>query len=319
MLDPSNYVAGVDIGGTNLRVGVVQGLQLIYEKRFHADFATLCQTNTPQLAWQKIIGITGKAVQEAMLAYPQLSAVGIGFPGFIDPLSGRVAQSPNLPGLRDVDLATDLSLAVGLPVIVENDALAAAFGEFCLANKQAESLIYLGLGTGVGGGLIYAGKPFPGRHGVAMEVGHIIVDPLENNAQARLCGCGNYGCMEQYASATGVAISYQVSSGKKLRADAIAELALAGDEHALQAYHLAGTALAQALAHILKVVDVAQVVIGGGMSLAWPLMQVAFDARLQADLIPVLRNKITIKISDAGDQAGIIGAALLAKLTTLNT
>lgn len=298
---------GVDIGGTNLRVGVVEDMHLIYEKRTHADFATLCRTNPPEVAWQSIIQITAHALQDALTAYPQVKSVGIGFPGFIDPLTGRISQSPNLPGLRDVDLAQDLSSVIGHTVIVENDALAAAYGEYYLNEGASDSLIYIGLGTGVGGGLIHAGKPFPGQHGVAMEVGHLIV---EHNG--RLCGCGNRGCMEKYASATGLSLSYRAATGHELDTGRIAELAISGDEHAIAAYNLAGTSLAQALAHILKVVDVGQVVIGGGMSQAWPLMQDAFNQRLQADLIPVLRDKIAIKISNSGDQAGIIGAALLS-------
>lgn len=300
-------LAGVDIGGTNLRVGVVDGLQLIYEKRNHADFARLCKTNPPDIAWQQIIHITSSALQDALLAFPQISSVGIGFPGFIDPVSGKVAQSPNLPGLRDVDLAADLSRAINCPVVVENDALAAAYGEYHLHANDANGLIYIGLGTGVGGGLIYAGKPFAGQHGVAMEIGHLIVEP-----DGRLCGCGNRGCLEQYASATGVALSYNALTGLDHDADKIAKLGEAGDVSAVQAYNLAGACIAQALAHILKVVDIGQVVVGGGMSQAWPLMQQAFNQRLQADLIPVLRGKIIIKISSSSDQAGIIGAALLS-------
>ena len=190
---------------------------------------------------------------------------------------------------------------------VENDALAAAYGEYCLNEDAPDSLIYIGLGTGVGGGLIHAGKPFPGQHGVAMEVGHLIVEQ-----NGRLCGCGNRGCMEKYASATGLSLSYKAATGLELDTGKIAELARSGDEHAVAAYNLAGASLAQALAHILKVVDVGQVVIGGGMSKAWPLMRDAFDQRLQADLIPVLRDKIAIRTSSSGDQAGIIGAALLS-------
>lgn len=313
MTKQSKYLAGVDIGGTNLRVGVIHENRLIYEKRTHADFSNLCKSHPADVAWQQIIDITRQALQEALAVYPQIASIGIGFPGFIDPVSGNIAQSPNLPGLRDVDLAGDLSQAIGRPVIVENDALAAAYGEFCLQGYPG-SLIYLGLGTGVGGGLIDAGKPFPGQHGVAMEVGHIIVDPVENNVKARRCGCGNYGCLEQYASASGVTMTYEAATGQHATAEVIADLAGAGNRDAQHAYRLAGTCLAQALAHILKVVDVGQVVIGGGMSLAWPLMQPAFEKRLQADLIPVLRDKINIKISDAGDQAGIIGAASLSLL-----
>ncbi len=301
--------AGVDVGGTNLRVGVVDGLKVVYEKRAHADFTSLCKNNPPNVAWQQIIAITSVALNEALQQFPQVISVGIGFPGFINPENGHVAQSPNLPGLRNVDLAGDLSRIINRPVIVENDALAAAYGEFRLSGaKDSSSLIYIGLGTGVGGGLIQAGKPFAGQHGVAMEVGHLIVE-----AGGRLCGCGNRGCLEQYASATGVSISYaELSGAKKVDASHIAVLAKTGDKHALAAYAMAGDKLGQALAHILKVVDIGQVIIGGGMSHAWPLMQQAFELRLQADLIPVLRGKITIKISSNDDHAGIIGAALLA-------
>lgn len=140
-----------------------------------------------------------------------------------------------------------------------------------------------------------------------MEVGHIIVEP-----GGRSCGCGNEGCMERYSSASGVALSYLESTGLARETFEIAALASSGDAHALAAFEMAGEKLAQALAHILKVVDVANVIIGGGMSLAWPLMRTAFDRRLEADLIPVLRGKVSIAASHADDQAGIIGAAMLA-------
>lgn len=304
--------AGVDVGGTNLRVGVIDGLRLVYEKRFHANFSSICKTHPSDIAWQQIIGVTSSALLEVFQTYPQIASVGIGFPGFIDPANGRVAQSPNLPGLLNADLAGDLSAQIGRPVIVENDALAAAYGEYRLNGSSSHSLIYIGLGTGVGGGLVYADRPFTGQHGVAMEVGHLIVERVE--AAARLCGCGNRGCLEQYASATGVATSYKLVTGLDFDADKIAGLAWAGDKAALDAYSLAGACLAQAVAHIVKVVDVGHIVIGGGMSQAWPLMQSAFDQRLQTDMIPVLRDKVSIRISTGGDQAGIIGAALLSNL-----
>jgi glucokinase len=251
-------------------------------------------------------------LNEVLQRFPQLESIGIGFPGFIDPANGFIAQSPNLPGLMNVDLAGDLSRAINRQVIVENDALAAAYGEFRLNGTTGGSMIYIGLGTGVGGGLVYANKPFAGEHGVAMEIGHLIVEALEVNPEARLCGCGNHGCLEQYSSATGIVISYAKFSGKWLEAIQIAALAEAGDQHALAAYSLAGQKLGQALAHILKVVDISHVVIGGGISPSWGLMQQAFEQRLQADLISALRDKVTVQISSNDDQAGIIGAALLS-------
>lgn len=306
---------GIDVGGTNLRVGVVelrgQGVPaLLDEIRFHADFSGICKQHlsAPDLAWQTILSTLSDAIKSVLEKYPDVSAVGIGFPGFIDPKTQTISQSPNLPGLANVDLSADLSALIALPVITENDALAAAYGEYAMQPSQSNNLIYLGLGTGVGGGLILNGKPFQGQHGVAMEVGHIIVEP-----QGRLCGCGNQGCMEQYASASGVAISYFKASNQQCSATEIARLAESGDIAAVEAYRLAGTSLAQALAHILKVIDVTDVVLGGGMSAGWQHMQQAFWQQLELDLIPALRGRVNVRISNVGDQAGMLGAAMLAK------
>lgn len=299
---------GVDIGGTNLRVGVVDELNMIYEERNHADFAKLCQTHSPDVAWQKIIVTIAEILNKVLAQYPEVASIGIGFPGFIDPDSGHVAQSPNLPGLLDVNLAGDLSGEIKRPVVVENDALAAAYGEYQLMQTPAsEGLIFIGLGTGVGGGLVQAGKAVAGEHGFAMEVGHLITTP-----NGRLCGCGNHGCLEQYASATGISKSYEELSGRFLAAHEVAECASQGDPNAKQAYEVAAKALAQSVAHILKVLDVKRVVIGGGVSQAWHLMEASFYQQLSADLIPVLRGRVQVKISSTGDKAGIVGAALLS-------
>jgi len=297
---------GVDVGGTNLRVGVVDNKSVIWEQRYHADFSGLCQRLQPAEALSAIHASLAEALGEAIRLNPTVSAIGIGFPGFINPSTQQVTQSPNLPGLLNADIAAPLSKLLNLPVVLENDALAAAYGEFVLAGKGA-SLIYLGLGTGVGGGLVLNGKPYGGMNGVSMEVGHLTIVP-----NGRLCGCGNRGCMERYASASGVVLNYEEISGKALDTLTIAALANRGDSQALQAYAQAGEALAQGLAHIMKVVDVTEVVIGGGLSLSWGLLQLAFASRLDTDLIPALRGKVHVSISCAGDQAGIIGAAMLA-------
>jgi glucokinase len=307
---------GIDVGGTNLRLGVVDydettpniAPRLIEEKRFQTDFSNMCKVHTPEQAWRAILNATAAAIDSMHVKYPNISAVGIGFPGFIDPHTQKISQSPNLPGLVDVDLSADLSQLIELPVMTENDALAAAYGEYVTRASQINHLIYLGLGTGVGGGLILNGQPFQGQHGVAMEVGHMSVHP-----NGRLCGCGNYGCMEQYASASGVAISYLEATGQQYNSHEIARLAHQGDTHAISAYSLAGKALAQALAQVLKVIDVTNVVIGGGMSAAWLLIEPAFTQQLNEDLIPALRGNVNLSISSMGDQAGIIGAAMLVQ------
>lgn len=305
---------GMDVGGTNLRIGVFEGLHLLDEVRFQANYSLLCQQLPPAQAWQAILQVTAEALQPFMQRY-QVLAVGVGFPGFIDPQTGVLARSPNLPGLCDVSLGRDLSAVLGLPVRVENDANAAAYGEYQLRGAPAGGLLYLGLGTGLGAGLVVHGHPWTGQHGYALEAGHLIVVP-----QGRLCGCGNRGCVEQYASATGLSRGYaermaaagNTLSVQTLTAHQIAVRAQAGDVHAQAVYAEAGTQLANALASILKIIDVGQVVLGGGVMAAWSLMAEAFAQRLDADLIPVLRGKITVTPADSQDIAGMLGAALLA-------
>lgn len=300
---------GIDVGGTNLRVGVFEAYQLIQETRFQADFSQICHTHTPQQAWEKIIHTTAAGIRNVLVQFPEVQHIGMGFPGFIDPQTQTVAQSPNFPGLHNVNLAQDLASVLQKKVIVENDALAAAYGEYCLAGRPDAGLIYIGLGTGLGGGLIHAGRPFAGQHGVAMEVGHIIVEP-----NGRPCGCGNHGCVEQYASASGVTASYQALTGQRLSAYEVAQRADGGDAPALEAYQQAAIYLAQMLATVAKVIDVPNVIIGGGMCHAWHLMKTAFDIKLENDLIPVLRGKLSVTPSHTHDIAGMLGAAQLALL-----
>lgn len=301
---------GVDVGGTNLRVGIVRGLEVVWEYRHQADFSALCANKSAREATDRIIAELAAALTQARDRYPQAVAVGIGFPGFISPDTGVVSLSPNLPGLANVDIAGPLGQRLKLPVVLENDALAAAYGEYLLMPEKPDSMAYLGLGTGVGGGLILGGKPYPGKHGVSMEVGHLIVQP-----GGRLCGCGNRGCLERYASASGVAISYRELAGDDLDSGEIAARAERGDAHAQGAFRIAAETLAAALAHILKVIDVEAVVIGGGMSAAWSLLRADFDQNLDAALIPALRGRVNIALSRAGDRAGMLGAAHLAAVT----
>ncbi len=306
MTDAQALRVGVDVGGTHVRVGVVEGLRVVWEDRFAAHFSR-CRAEDPGGSLAHVLQVLGEAVAVALGHYPAVTAVGLAVPGFLDPASGRLVSSPNIPGVVDADLVTPLAATWGVPVLAENDALAAAYGEWAMHPERPASLAYLGLGTGVGGGLVIDGRPYRGSHGVAMEVGHLTLEP-----GGRACGCGNHGCLERYASASGVVLSYQEATGQGVEAREVARLAREGNRQALDAFALAGEMLARGTAHVLKVADVTHVVIGGGLTASWDLMQPAFARRLDADLIPVLRGRVTVSASRAGDQAGMIGAALLA-------
>ena len=298
---------GIDVGGTNIRFGVFNQTQLIEEIRLESSLSKLCGEMLPEHASYEIVRLLSSEIINIIEKNHIIQSVGIGFPGFIQPDSKKIVSSPNLPGLSYFNLAGELSTILGLPFTLENDANAAAYGEYILAGKPEGGLIYIGLGTGVGGGLVLDGKIFSGQQGYAMEVGHMIIVP-----NGRLCGCGNKGCMEQYASASGIAISYFNATKKQCTAAQIAEFANLGDKDAIAAYVLAANALAQTLASVVKVVDVKNIVIGGGVSAAWSLMKQTFVQRFEADLISVLRSTIQIKISNAKDKAGMLGAAMLS-------
>ena len=298
---------GIDVGGTNIRFGVFNQTQLIEEIRLESNLSKLCGEMLPEHASYEVVRLLSSEIINLIEKNHTIQSVGIGFPGFIQPDSKKIVSSPNLPGLSYFNLAGELSTILGLPFTLENDANAAAYGEYILAGKPEGGLIYIGLGTGVGGGLVLNGKIFPGQQGCAMEVGHMIIEP-----NGRLCGCGNKGCMEQYASASGIAISYFNATKKQCTAAQIAEFANLGDKDAIAAYVLAANALAQTLASVAKVVDVKNIVIGGGVAAAWSLMKQTFVQRFEADLISVLRSTIQIKISNANDKAGMLGAAMLS-------
>jgi glucokinase len=301
-------LVGVDMGGTHLRVGVVTGGSVVWERRVAAQFARRLSADAPGEALAAVLAALQEAVGSALERFPDAAAVGLAVPGFLDPTTGRLVSSPNVPGVRDADLVGLLAGVWQRPVVAENDALAAAWGEWSLHPERPDSLLYLGLGTGVGGGLVLRGVPYRGEHGVAMEVGHLVLEP-----GGRPCGCGNRGCLERYASASGVTLSYREATGEEAEAREVAERARRGDGAAAHALDRAGEALARAVAHILKVVDVSHLVVGGGLSGAWDLMEAAFGRRLEADLIPVLRGTVRVSVSRSGDQAGMLGAALLAE------
>ncbi len=303
---------GIDIGGTNFRVGVFDQLELLSATRFQAGFSTLCKNNDAKTAWKIIIKTITEGIEKVLEKHPEVQDIGIGFPGFIDPTTKYISESPNLPGLKNLNLAKDLTSALKKnhpinPVLVENDALVAAYGEYTMNKAVGSSLLYFGLGTGVGGGLILNGKPYTGMHGMSMEVGHIIIDP-----GGRACGCGNKGCMEQYASASGIEKSYFLSTKQRHNTQTISKLARQGEKSAIDAFQLAGESLAVAVAHTLKIVDVSMVVVGGGLSQAWDLISGRFNTQLAASLIPALKHKTKIIISSGNDKAGMLGAAILA-------
>lgn len=257
-------------------------------------------------------------------------AVGLGAPGLVD-RSGTFRFGPNLPGVVGVPLAAELGERSGLPVVVDNDATCAAWGEHerGAARGRNHSLVVT-LGTGIGGGMTVKGEPLRGAYGFAGEPGHMVVDPTGPE-----CPCGRRGCWERYASGTGLGwlareavrtgqapgeTDFVVRAGGDLaavRGEHVVAAARTGDADARAVLDTFGDWLGLGLANLVNVLDSEIVVVGGGVSEAADLFLDRARQRVrQLALGGDRRPRVPLVAAKLGEQAGAVGAALLAALRT---
>ena len=269
-----NFSIGVDLGGTNLRIAAVEEQGSLLEKISLGTRVTLGRDH--------VINDMCDAVQHLTAKYKDLATlegIGIGVPGIIDMRTGMIRESPNLPGWADSPVRSEIEKRLGTRVILDNDANVAAFGEKWLgAARNFDDVAMLTLGTGVGGGIVLDGRIWHGMVGMAGEFGHITVEP-----EGQLCGCGNRGCLEQYASATAVVrmaheaiangeaveLAAAASNNPEFNAKAVYNLAIQGDESARRIFRHVGRSLGIVLAALVNSLNLPIYVIGGGVSSAW--------------------------------------------------
>ncbi len=270
----SDFSIGVDLGGTNLRIAAVDEHGVLLEK------VTL--GTQVALGRDRVIHDMCEAIRRLAHKYEgsgALQGIGIGVPGIIDMKTGTLRESPNLPGWAESPVRAQIEQMLGARVILENDANAAAFGENWLgAARNVEDMAMLTLGTGVGGGIVLGRAIWHGMTGMAGEFGHITVEP-----EGVQCGCGNRGCLEQYASATAVVrmareaieqhiapgLSHAASANPEFSAKAVYNLAIQGDEEAKKIFRRVGRALRIVIADLVNALNLPMYVVGGGVSSAW--------------------------------------------------
>jgi len=304
-MNNQGYVLAADVGGTNIRAAIIDSDGIIRkEQRFQAGLSH------PGISGQDVIDALAGALSGLTGDTGNISAIGIGFPGFFRGNSGIVAASPNIPALRDFALAKALERRMNLPVSAQNDGLCAAIGEHHFGTGKGKSnLLHITLGTGIGAGLILNNQPYTGESGMAMELGHLCVD---TNSNALLCGCGNTGCVEAYASATAISSRYAELSGQQRDAASVYALARRADKTAIIIFEEAGAYLGKAIAEAVKLLDIHTVTISGGLSNAWPLLQPPLNLSLESNLITTQKGRIFVQRSSLNDNAGLLGAAMLA-------
>jgi glucokinase len=270
----NDFSIGVDLGGTNLRIAAVDVNGHLVEKVTLGTKVSLGRDHVLNDMCDAIQHLSEKYKNSA-----KMLGIGIGVPGIIDMETGLLRESPNLPGWADYPVRAEIERRLTTMVILENDANVAAFGEKWLgAAKEHDDMAMLTLGTGVGGGLVLGGKIWHGMNGMAGEFGHTTVEP-----EGHPCGCGNRGCLEQYASATAVvrmareAIAQHSSSAlaraahedAEFSAKSIFNLAIQGDEDAKRIFRRVGRAIGIVLSAMVNSLNLPIYVIGGGVASAW--------------------------------------------------
>jgi len=241
--------------------------------------------------------------------------VGVAAAGVIDHAAGCVRESPNFPGWRDFELAARVREATQRVVALENDANAVVFGEAIAgAGRGARNLMGYTLGTGVGGGLVLDGRIWRGERGMAGELGHVTDVP-----DGRQCGCGNRGCLEQYAGQVGIRRTMAERGGAlaELAGDSsaparLAELAQAGDAEAQAVFASLGAHLGMAAAALVHTLDVTTVLLCGGIAAAAALFVPAMESELRARTFRSMSAGVEIRVGTLGADAGIVGAAAVA-------
>jgi len=303
-----HVVIGVDLGGTNLRTALLSVDGEILDKRKEA-------TNASE-GWKKVVArlvdnIT-KQRETAVRRGLHVAAVGVGAPGVIRMDKGVVVKSPNFPDWNNLPLRDELEKALRIPVVIENDANAAALGEqWRGAGRGINSMIMLTLGTGVGGGIVLDNKIWQGADGMAGEIGHMTLIP-----DGRQCGCGNTGCLEMYASARGIVQSYREASGifeatqtSEVTSAQVYQAARNGERVARQVMKAMGSMLGIGIANLINIFNPNMIVIGGGVKDAWDLFIGATHEEIMKRAFQVPAERTEIVPSLLGDDAGMIGSA----------
>ena len=298
----AEYSIGVDLGGTNLRAAAISKEGKILDKLSVDTNAAGGREAVINDIVQSIASLRAKQ------AGNRLAGVGIGVPGFILIEKGFILGSNNLPDLDNFPVRDEIERRLGTPVILENDANAAALGEKWMGTgKDVDDLVLLTLGTGVGGGIISAGRVLHGFLGMAGELGHITVVPNGNP-----CGCGNIGCLEKHASATAVeAMAKLLSLGDNVTSLDVYNMALEGNDRAKRVFESMGSALGVALAMLVNTFNFPLYLLSGGVLPAWDFFAPAMLAELEKRSYTFRNSKTRVERAMLGNQAGLYGAAYL--------
>lgn len=311
---------GVDLGGTNARAAAVD----VDTGEIVAAWKERLRERAPE----QVAEVVARALRKAAGAagVPVAGRVGVGVAGQCLGTSGVVLNAPNL-GWRDVAFGDLLAGVLGAPVKIANDLAVAAWGERRFgAAKGIDDVALVFVGTGVGSGLILAGRLYDGATGVAAEFGHVKVRPTRPETAVRRCGCGQLSCLEAYTSGMNVAarVAEEIGAGaetsiralaqgdlSRVSASLVDEAYRAGDPYARSLWEEAGDLLGTAVANLVTLLNPARLILGGGVLLACPALDGLVRRTVEEKTSVSALRALTVERAWLGDDAGVIGAAVL--------
>lgn len=310
------FLIGVDVGGTNVRVGIITPEGKVLKK---VQYITDISKGGLAL-FERLVSNLKSLIQENIKESNQLIGIGIGVAGPININKGIIMEPPNLPGLKGFPLRDFLKEKISSPIAIENDANAFTLGEGWVGVANGcKHYCGITLGTGVGGGVVIDSKILHGAEGMAGEVGHMVIDP-----EGPLCGCGGRGCLEVYASGTGItrialeAIERGEGGGilkwiegdtQSLTSENVFEIAQSGDLEAQQIFNEMGRYLGFGLINLIHLFNPEKIVIGGKVSQAWDYFIGSAMETIQERAMEGPRKGVQIVKGECGDDAGMLGAA----------
>ena len=301
------HAIGLDVGGTFLKAARLdEGGRL--RNRVHQPVR--------KATAEELLDQLHEAVRSLEASRP-VAAVGVGLPGIVDSATGRVRNAPNVPVLNGIDIGTELQRRTGRPSFAENDANAAGLAEAWLgAGRGSERMLFVTLGTGVGGALVFGGRIWGGHSGYAGEIGHIQVDP-----QGVPCGCGSWGCLETIAGVPGWGrrarealrgSSSAMRGGSELDPASIVAHAREEDELALALVDETAQAIGVGVAAALNLLNLDRVVVGGGVALAGEMLLERIVEQTRRRTFPHVFADASFRLAELGADAGVVGAARVA-------
>ena len=307
---------GVDVGGTNVKIALVSDEgKIIYSNSIptRAEMGYEYTVNSMKEAIRELF-------KETKLGAKDIEGIGFGFPGQIDCQKGIVRLAPNIPGWVNVPIAEIMEKEFGIPTRVDNDVRTAALGELNYgAGVGCQNLVCITVGTGIGSGLVINGKLVRGASNAAGELGHIKL----NMQGGPLCGCGDRGCLEAYASGPSIVAMAEeyIKGGKSTRYRELANpeitpyivsvAAQEGDPVAKQIFKIMGEYIGMGLTSVVNLLNPEKIIIGGGVAAAGDILFDSIKETIAKRAMTIQKEAVEIVPAQLGTNAGVIGASLL--------